>query len=158
MTQSDTQEGQRLIELLTQQRDVYRQLRQLADVQRQAIDADSGQELLRILGDRQRLINLLTDVNTELEPFRSRWDQLRQSIDPVGRKTVSDLVEEVQELLKGILELDEGDCDALKRRTRVCREQAAAASMGQRVNAAYAVGQYQAGGPRYLDRTDGGLP
>lgn len=156
MTDSATCEGQRLIELLGQQRDVYVQLRQLADVQRQAIDSDRSEELLRVLGERQRLINRLTEVNTALEPFRSRWDQIRQGIDPAGRQVVGELVEEVQGLLKGILDLDEGDCDALKRRTRACRDQAATAAIGQRVNAAYAVGQYRANAPRFIDRTAGG--
>jgi hypothetical protein len=156
MTDSVMSQGQRLIELLTQQRDIYRELRQLADLQRQAIDGENSGHLLRILGDRQRLINHLTEVNTELEPFRSRWDQIRQGIDPAGRQIVGELVEEVQALLKGILELDESDCDALKRRTRSCRDQAAALAVGQRVNAAYAARQYQYAAPRYIDRTAGG--
>ena len=156
MTDAATREGQRLIELLTRQRDVYLQLRRLADEQRGAIDGEKSEELLRILGERQRLINRLTEVNTELEPYRSRWDQIRQGIDPAGRQVVSDLVDEVQELLKGILERDEGDCDALKRRTRACRDQAATLATNQRVNAAYAVGQYRVNAPRLIDRTAGG--
>lgn len=155
-TETATREGQRLIELLTRQRDVYRQLRQLTDVQRQAIDGEKPEDLLRILGDRQRLINRLGEVNTELEPFRSRWEEIRQGIAPASRLAVGELVEEVQQLLKGILEQDEGDCDALKRRSKSCRDQAAGAAMGQRVHAAYAVGQYSAAVPRFVDRSDTG--
>lgn len=88
MNAASTHDGTCLINLLTQQRDVYRELHQLASIQRQAIEEERSEESLRILGDRQRLINRLTEVNSELEPYRSRWDKIRQDFAPEGRRAV----------------------------------------------------------------------
>ncbi|NQU75718.1 MAG: hypothetical protein HQ546_05325, partial [Planctomycetes bacterium] len=116
MTEKTLDQTGQLIELLTRQREVYQRLRELAKRQRRPIEDDQPEDLLRILGDRQRLIAEMNEINSALEPFRSRWDQLRVSISENQRMQVSDLVADVQQLLAEILDQDQGDCDALKER------------------------------------------
>jgi hypothetical protein len=154
MIQSAQIEARRLTELLIQQRDVYLKLRELATAQTSAVQDERPEELLRILGDRQRRITELLEINTQLEPFRSRWGELRQAMGRGERLEVGELVEEVQGLLSEILRQDEGDCDALRQRTESNRSAAAAAVFGQRANAAYTSGQCVAGGSRYVDCND----
>ena len=154
MNEAARRDGRRLTELLTQQRDAYRRLRDLAMTQRGAIESDQTEALLRILGDRQRAIAELTEINAELEPFRSRWDQTRQTMEPTERLNVSDLVAEVQQLLVAILDQDEGDCDVLKQRTADARHSATVATVGQQINSAYGGAGYRAAQPKYVDRTD----
>jgi hypothetical protein len=156
MNEAAQRDGRRLTELLTQQRDAYRRLRDLATTQRGAIESDQTETLLRILGDRQRAITELTGINAELEPFRSRWDQTRQTMEPMARLEVSDLVAEVQQLLAAILDQDEGDCDVLKQRTADARRSATVAAVGQQINSAYGGAGYGATQPKYVDRTDEG--
>lgn len=154
MNETAQRDGRRLTELLTQQRDTYETLRDLAMTQRGAIESDHPEALLRILGDRQRAITELTEINTQLEPFRSRWDQIRQTLGAPARLKVSDLVAEVQQLLVAILDQDEGDCNVLKQRTQDARRSATTAAVGQQVNAAYGAAGYAAAPPRFVDRTD----
>lgn len=152
MTTLLERDARRLTDLLTQQRDVYRTLRDLASEQGGAIHENQPEQLLKILADRQKHITELTEINNQLEPFRSRWSELRESMPPRQRLQVSDLVDEVQRLLAEILKQDEGDCELLKKRTSETRQAAAAAAHGQRLNQAYGVAQ--PGGPRYLDQKD----
>jgi len=151
-------EAAELTELLTRQRDVYRRLRELAVAQRASIEEDQPESLLRILAGRQRQIARLTELNRQLEPHRSRWDQIRQSLGERERRRVGDLVAEVQQLLAEILQRDEGDCDALQQRSAEAKGGAAAAALGQKVNAAYAAQGYVAPQSRFIDRCDEGGP
>ena len=82
MTATLQREARQLTELLVQQRDLYQRLRDLAAGQSQAVREDQPESLLRILGQRQRLIHELTQVNSLLEPFRSQWDKLREGLAP----------------------------------------------------------------------------
>ena len=151
---TEKREASELAELLARQRDAYLRLRELARAQRGAIDSQHPETLLRILGDRQRQIAQLMEITRELEPYRSRWPELRERLPSDQRRRVSDLVAEVEQLLSEILQQDEGDCDTLKKRTRVARQDAAASAVGQRVNAAYAAGRYAAASPQLIDRND----
>ncbi|NLF30920.1 MAG: hypothetical protein GX591_08550 [Planctomycetes bacterium] len=157
MTETGIRDGRRLTELLTRQRDAYRALADLAARQRTAIDGDQPEVLLRILADRQRCINEVTDLNEQLEPFRRRWDAIRAALGAAERLAVCELVDQVQDLLAGILNQDEGDCDLLRRRTDAIRGAAATASAGRQLNSAYGAAAYGAGGygaGTYVDRTD----
>ena len=154
MNQADPRDARRLTELLTQQRDVYQQLRELATAQSAAIHDDQPETLLHILAQRQQLITQLTDLNAQLEPFRSRWDALREQLSAGERLRVSELVDEVQMLLGKILEQDEVDSDTLKTRSQEVRGQAAGVAVGRQVNAAYAMQSYGARPARYIDRID----
>jgi len=154
MTNTAQSEAQELTDLLTQQRDVYLQLRDLARVQRGAIESEGSEDLLRILGDRQRQIRRLTEINSRLEPLRGRWDQLQQGLDDGDRQQVGELVQQVKQLLGEILEQDKGDCETLKERTEASRSGAANIVLGHKLNAAYAAGRYRAPSPRFIDRKD----
>jgi len=154
MNESPTRDARRMAELLQQQRETYLRLRELADTQRQAIETDQPEDLLRILGRRQQLITELTEINTALEPFRSRWSDLRRQLPAAERMKVGELIEEVQRLLEGILELDRGDCDELQRRTEQFRRNAVGTTRGRMMNAAYAAAAAPGGRPRFLDATD----
>jgi predicted nuclease with TOPRIM domain len=147
-------EAKQLTELLIQQRDVYQKLGQFAASQAAAVQDDQSETLLRILSQRQQLITELTEINDRLEPFRSRWDELREQLSATERLRVADLVEEVQGLLGQILQRDEQDSDELRRRSDQVRNEAASTSMGRNLNAAYAARSYAAAQPRYIDQHD----
>lgn len=158
MAETAQREGRRLAEMLAQQRDAYRRLHELAQTQRGAIESEKPEELLRILGQRQRLIAELTEINEQLEPLRSRWGDIRPALPASERLRISELVDEVQHLLVGILDQDQGDCETLKQRAKQCRAGAASAATGKKLNAAYGAAGY-AVGAKFLDTTDkeGGL-
>ena len=154
MTESAIQDGLRLGDLLSRQRDLYMKLRDLASEQRSAISHEKPEHLLRILGDRQRRITELTEVDVEVSPYRARWNDIREKLSVSQRQKVSDLVGAVQGLLKDILQQDQGDCDTLKERSESHRAGAATVTFGKQLNVAYAAGRYGGGQARYIDRKD----
>ena len=57
--------GTKLIQLLSQQRLLYRQLKDLANKQSSLVDGRDPEMLLRVLASRQRLIDKLSVIDKE---------------------------------------------------------------------------------------------
>ena len=130
--------GGKLIDLLTQQRFLYRQLHQLAQKQSSLVDGKDPQMLLSVLANRQRLIDKLADIDRRLQPIRADWQQIAQSLDPAQRHQVQKLVDNVQQILGEILVRDEKDSQKLRDCSHEVSQQLQATSAGKRINKAYA--------------------
>jgi len=130
--------GSKLIQLLTQQQLLYRQLLQLAQKQRSLVDGSDPEMLLKVLAGRQRLIDRLTEVDRELQPLRADWQQVARSLPAEQRAQAQNLVESVKEILADILTRDEQDTKALAGCRNEVAGQIATASQGKRMNQAYA--------------------
>lgn len=130
--------GGRLIQLLTQQQLLYRQLQQLAQQQRGLVDGSDPEMLLKLLAGRQRLIDRLTDVDKELQPLRVDWQAMAQTLPAEQRAQAQNLVESVKEILSDILARDKQDTEVLAGRRNEVASQIATASQGKRMNQAYA--------------------
>ena len=113
----------RLLGLLTEQRDLYAQLRNLSERQSAHIDEGRTEHLLSILSDRQGLVQGLTAINADLAPLRGRMSELSAAAPAADRQRLRSLVDEVQHLLESIIESDDRDRRALEdARTRVGQE------------------------------------
>jgi len=136
---SQLNEADHLAALLTQQRDLYRELGGLSSRQQELIDAGRTEELLGVLTQRQTLIDRLTACNKEVAPLRSRLGDIAAAAPAATRDTIRDRVDEVQGLLEEIIGRDEADRAKLEAsRKRVGDEM-------KRVNAApAAVNAYRA--------------
>ena len=99
----------RLTALLEQQRDLYLKLRELSDKQRSMIAGDHPELLLHILRERQDLVTGLARLNEELSPFRRNWDALYATLPGDGRARASALLQEINGLLRVILQADRED-------------------------------------------------
>lgn len=118
----------RLITLLSQQRDLYRQLGELSKKQRSMISGDRPELLLDILRDRQELVTALARLNEELGPFRRNWDTAYSALPEARRAQASEILLEINGLLRVILRTDQEDGELLscasrrsRRRWRTCR-------------------------------------
>ena len=60
--------------LLTQQRSVYQSLRSLSEQQTQFIASGDTSALLDVLGQRQQIVEQLTQINAETEPLGPQAD------------------------------------------------------------------------------------
>lgn len=106
---SPTLDAPELIRLLSEQRDLYQQLKAMADQQASLIQAGDSEQLLTLLSRRQGLVEQLTTVNEALAPFRDRLPGLADDWPDQQRQQVRQLSEQVQTLLRSILEQDERD-------------------------------------------------
>ncbi len=59
-----------LVDRLTQQRDLYQQLKTLSDQQGQLIADGQAEQLLAVLSQRQGLVDQLTQLNEKIVPFK----------------------------------------------------------------------------------------
>lgn len=128
---------QRLLQLLTEQRDHYRALRALSERQRSLISGDRPEMLLNILQDRQKLVTSLVAINEQLAPFRRDWDAFLAGLSPETRSTAGALLEEVNELLAVILKADEEDGRMLKARQQNVAQSLSRLSGNRAAHAAY---------------------
>ena len=96
-----------LIDLLTEQRDLYTELRTLSDRQTAIIEQGETDALLGLLSQRQGLVDELGRVNGELSPYRTSWDAADEAIPQDSRDRVRGLLEEVEALLADILAQDD---------------------------------------------------
>lgn len=129
---------QQLLSLLGQQRDLYVKLRALSDRQRTMISSDRPELLLAILRERQDLVAALARLNDELAPFRRNWDGLYAALPDPVRDKASNLLQEINGLLRVILRTDQEDGAMLSARKQALAADMAGVNDGQTANAAYA--------------------
>lgn len=136
-----------LLDLLTRQHDLYRQLRELAAQQSGTIAAEDPSALLDILSRRQSLIDELAEINQRLEPVRADWKRIESMLTTSQRQRAGRLVEQVGELLAEILASDEADSKMLSARKVMTGQQITQSTASAQVQAAYqrAAGAYSTG-------------
>lgn len=106
----------RLKRLLVQQRDYYERLRELSRQQRALISSDRPELLLGILSERQTLVSALARLNQDLAPYRRNWDAHYAALAPAEKSEVSELLQQINTLLRGILATDQQDSALLAAR------------------------------------------
>jgi hypothetical protein len=128
----------RLLELLRRQRDLYRSLRELSEKQRSMISGNRPELLLTILRERQDLVTALARLNEELGPFRRHWDTLYAGLPDDQRAQASELLLEINGLLRIILRSDQEDGALLSARKQAISAELTGVTGGRVANAAYA--------------------
>lgn len=103
-----------LVALLEHQRSLYQQLRTLSDQQGTLVAQAQAEALLGLLAQRQKLIDHITTVNAELDPYRKRWTELWGELADGQRRQIGSIVQEVQDLLGAIIQQDERDRQTLQ--------------------------------------------
>jgi hypothetical protein len=128
----------RLIHLLGQQRELYLRLHDLSDRQRALIASDSPDLLLSILRDRQTLVAALVRLNEELAPYRRDWEAVQATLSDDTRQQAGQLLEEINDLLRNILRVDQEDGALLSARKQAVAQSLSEVTGGRTANAAYA--------------------
>ena len=136
--------GQEAMDLLKRQLGLFKQLEQLTDAQRQAIEFDDTRPLLGLLSRRQKLTSALTQLSAELAPYRRRWADTKETLAPTERDALDELLEEARERLRRILDHDEADGRLLAARKSRMVESMGELDTARRTLVAY--GETAAGG------------
>lgn len=139
-----------LVDALEQQRDLYRQLKDLSGRQATLIDTGQTEQLLEVLTQRQGLVERLGQLQDQAAQLRQDWPRLSQTLAQEQRDRVNRLVDEVESLLSAIIDQDEHDRQRLQRaKQRITSELGHVAQTGQAVRA-YRAAPGQAT-PRFTD-------
>ncbi len=144
--------GDDLVMLLEQQCDLYRQLKRLTERQRSLIDRADAEPLLALLGERQKVVDQLTRLDSRLARAKQEWMRLHASVPAQAREHVERLVLELRELLGEILEADQRDSEQLSARKASLQSALTSVQAGKQAHAAYAPAPPDRS--QYVDRTD----
>jgi hypothetical protein len=126
-----------LIDLLDQQRRIYLKLQDLGRTQSQLVAAGDAEPLLELLGQRQLLIDHLSQINSSIEPYKKSWPVVWGSLDEPSRVRVQGLIDHVQNLLDQIVEQDSKDRAALTVHRERIADDLGQLRRGSNVNRAY---------------------
>lgn len=130
-------DADRLIALLTEQRNLYARLRELSRQQRVLVGGDRPEKLLTILRERQQFVVELARLNEELGPFRRQWDPMYAALPPERRKQATALLAEINGHLREILDADREDSALLSARKEAVAADLSGLAGGRAAGAAY---------------------
>jgi predicted nuclease with TOPRIM domain len=128
-----------LVRALSGQKELYVQLLALAQKQSQHVATGENEELMEVLAERSRLIDRVAPLDRELQPYKGRWQQVLDGLDPANRQKVAGLLREVQQLLADILAQDERDKESLQRQKTDMGVQIKTTVTGAALSRAYGV-------------------
>ncbi len=146
----------RLVRVLDRQIELYAELERLSSRQSDLVRGDEPDALLDLLARRQVLVEQVTDLNQQLEPFTREWDRLAERLSPGQRDEIGSRTRRLDELIETITGRDEADRRALESRRESVASEINALSNKRAAVAAYG-GRAGGGGsggasPRFQDR------
>jgi len=121
---ANTESTDRLAELMNRKHEVLTQLHTLSQYQlRLAGHDDYLSDLMRVLAAKQTLIDRLSSVDRELNPFRSEDPNVRVWRSPEDRQRCSVMARNCEQLLDELKKLESESTSAVsKRRDEVARQ------------------------------------
>ncbi len=92
-----------LVRTLVAQKELYVQLLSLAKQQSQYVATGESESLMTVLAARGRLIDQVSPLDKQLQPYKGRWQEVLDGLGARDRMTVAGMLKEVQQLLGDIL-------------------------------------------------------
>lgn len=139
-----------LADLLDQQAAAAGELDALSQRQQELVAADDAERLLGVLGERRGVIERLSRLIDQMEPFNAVWDGIVEATPASERAGIVRRVEAIAALIDGVNARDAEDQRAMNRRRDEIAERLAGVRTGKTALAAY--GPRGATGPRFQDR------
>jgi len=99
----------RIRHLLDEQEALFVRLDALSKRQHELVDGERTDELLRLLAERQSVIDGIGDLALELQPYRERWDSVLIEAKPEQRDRLSQQVERLSDLASRVAARDDAD-------------------------------------------------
>lgn len=106
----------RLRELLEEQASLFLRLDALSKRQSRLVREEQTDDLLRVLGERQRVVEAIERAARALEPFRARWETVLAGARVEQRDRFARQVEELAELAAAIAARDDADRTLIEER------------------------------------------
>ena len=135
----------RLTRILDEQAELYRRLDELSAGQSQRIRDGKTDELIGLLAHRQTIVEEISRLNTDIEPFTRRWDELVGALPEAHRAEIRTRIDRLDALIQAINARDEADRAALEERRRGVAGEIASLGRARSAVAAYS-------GPQHTDR------
>ncbi len=129
-----------VISLLREQAQLYEKLEKMGQRQRALISLDDTLPLLRLLADRQRVIESLSKVGELLRPVRSKWEVYSSRFNKAQKAEADELIASAQACVERLLAEDAKDAKLLS-----AKKEATAKSLRQVPTSNKAISAYKNG-------------
>lgn len=130
-----------VLEILTEQCSLCRQLKGLADRQRMLIASDQAEMLLEVLGRRRQIIDRLAALANRMRPYQQCWTEVRSRMADDDARRADEMISELNAALAGILQGDKADAEILAGRRRETASDLGRLKATRMAGAAYAASQ-----------------
>ena len=95
------------ISQLNLEKDKYIEMTAIAEEQKKTITDNNTSNLLKLLERKSVILKDIEDIERNVSTVKSSWNEIRQSIDPALRGRVEDIVDEISNILKTLVALEE---------------------------------------------------
>lgn len=141
-----------LVDSLEQQRTLYDQLDRLSQQQADLLEPDYADTLLRLLADRDEVIQQLVALNAESKPLVRRWNDTSEPATDAQRSTIRASLEDINAAMARITERDAACFTTLQtNRDKIAKELSGTSNARSAVSA-YAKTGNNAPRPRFQDQ------
>ena len=141
-----------VLDLLNRQLGLYVKLREMGERQRSLISQDDPTALLGLLGERQRVVEELAKLDTEMAPLRRDWQTIAPTLPAEARDRASRAFQQARQLLEAIIAADQRDSTLLSTRKDSVGNTLRTIDAGRQACAAY--GNAPTPDARYVDQMD----
>lgn len=132
-----TLDASNILPVLQARRQHCRNLLELSRRQRNLIDASDYSQLLSILGQKQRLLGRLDELNKEHPDLKSQWKLIRTTADAEWRDDCEHVLAETESILAELIEEESQSTEHLSRKRDATQRELQSVSQGARVHDAY---------------------
>jgi flagellar biosynthesis/type III secretory pathway chaperone len=133
---------QQMLALLEQQLGCYRNLAKLAMVQHSHVQDSRTEDLLKVLGQRQELLDQLADLEQLIGPIRKQWNDFMSGLTDDNRAEAERMVGQSRKFLEEITTSDRNDALVLQQRKLNLGRDINQATAARKFNRNYAVAAY----------------
>ncbi len=141
-----------VLDLLNRQLGLYVKLREMGDDQEKLISQDDPTALLGLLGERQRVVEELAKLDTDMAPLRRDWQTIAPTLPPEARDRATRAFQQARQLLEAIIAADQRDSTLLSTRKDSVGDTLRTIDAGRQACTAY--GSAAAPEARYMDQMD----
>ncbi len=153
ITKADADWFDALAALLDQQIVLYSELDALGAEQSRHVAGGETEQLLSVLARRQGVVERLTRLSGELEPYAERWDTLLPTLEAARREQLRERTDRIDELVRTIAERDEADRRTLESNRDTASGELNRVNTQRSAHSAYAsAAQPASTSPRYQNR------
>lgn len=139
--------------LLAEQQGLFVRLDGLSERQAGLIREDRTDQLLDVLAERQVVVDEISRISTQLEPWRGNWSEFVRTLGEDVRKRVRERIDAVAALAQRIAERDERDRKMLESRKDAVAGELGQVDRGRSAMSAYGGSAARgSNSPRFQDR------